>query len=579
MSQPSPAFRVLPTGLIEFIWPSVDPEDRLGTARRRFVAWFSLLAACANLIDTVTAYETMHTLSPRRAEWSLWSSLLFLFPPLLVARGGKTTAAMWFLIGLVLFTVNLQALAPQGTLWGAALYLSALPPLVTLLFGTRMGLLLCVISVVDVIVLGTLTVPGWIALILANVMAVSSAGTYLFMREIEKTTEYLENLRQEAQAANRAKSFFLANVSHEIRTPLNGIIGAVQLLTDHAQSQEQRELLRAADKSGQALLRIVNDILDFSRITEHGLTLEKQVFRREDLVANVFSALSSLAEEKGITLTASFAEDVPRYLVGDPGRLAQIVMNYVGNAVKFSDHGTVEVRVTRMPGTDMLRVAVRDEGIGLTHEAARRIFNQFEQAENSTARLYGGTGLGLSIARHLAELHGGETGVHSELGKGSTFWFTFPLIEGERPVEQIEIPDDPAAERFDHARVLLVEDNKTNQFIARKFLARLGVNPVVAGDGVAAVVAATREEFDLIFMDIQMPRKSGIDATREIRAGAGPNRHTPIVALSANVMADQKESYISAGMDGCIEKPCKFADLAQSLKRFVPEPAEHAAAS
>lgn len=579
MSQPSPAFRVLPTGLIEFIWPSVDPEDRLGTARRRFVTWFSLLAACANLIDTVTAYETMHTLSPRRAEWSLWSSLLFLFPPLLVARGGKTTAAMWFLIGLVLFTVNLQALAPQGTLWGAALYLSALPPLVTLLFGTRMGLLLCVISVVDVIVLGTLTVPGWIALILANVMAVSSAGTYLFMREIEKTTEYLENLRQEAQAANRAKSFFLANVSHEIRTPLNGIIGAVQLLTDHAQSQEQRELLRAADKSGQALLRIVNDILDFSRITEHGLTLEKQVFRREDLVANVFSALSSLAEEKGITLTASFAEDVPRYLVGDPGRLAQIVMNYVGNAVKFSDHGTVEVRVTRMPGTDMLRVAVRDEGIGLTHEAARRIFNQFEQAENSTARLYGGTGLGLSIARHLAELHGGETGVHSELGKGSTFWFTFPLIEGERPVEQIEIPDDPAAERFDHARVLLVEDNKTNQFIARKFLARLGVNPVVAGDGVAAVVAATREEFDLIFMDIQMPRKSGIDATREIRAGAGPNRHTPIVALSANVMADQKESYISAGMDGCIEKPCKFADLAQSLKRFVPEPAEHAAAS
>lgn len=401
-------FRALSAAVADFIWPPVDPDDRLGTARRRFVTWFSLLSAAANLADSLVAYDSLLSVAPLRADWSLWSSLLYLIPPLLIWYDRKTTAAMWFLVGFILFTVNLQALSPQAHLWGAVLYLSALPPLITLLFGTRMGLLLCMISIVDVIVLGTLTVPGWAALILANMMAVTSAGTYLFMKEIEKTTDYLEKLRQEAQAANNAKSFFLANVSHEIRTPLNGVIGAVQLLADQAQTEEQHELLRAADKSGQTLLRIVNDILDFARITEHGLTLEKRVFRREDLVTNVFSAMAAQAVAKGITLTASYGEDVPRYLVGDPDRLSQIVMNYVGNAVKFSDRGTIEVRVARLPGTDMLRVSVRDEGIGLTHAAAQRIFNQFEQAENSTARLYGGTGLGLSIARGLVEGMGGS---------------------------------------------------------------------------------------------------------------------------------------------------------------------------
>jgi signal transduction histidine kinase/ActR/RegA family two-component response regulator len=565
--------------LVDFVWPPLDPEDRLGTARRRFVTWVSLLAVCANLFDSVAAYDILYSVSPLRAQWSLWSTLAFLFPPIMIARGRNTRLATWFLLAMVFFTVNLQALSPEGHLWAAAIYLSAMPALITLLFGTRMGALLCTLAIVNVLVLGTLTVPHWIALILTNVMAVTSAGTYLFMKEIEKTTEHLEKLRQEAQAANRAKSFFLANVSHEIRTPLNGIIGAVQLLADHPQNEEQRELLHTAEKSGQTLLRIVNDILDFSRIIEHGLTLEKRVFRREDLVTNVFSALSSQADEKGIKLVASYGEDVPRYLVGDPNRLAQIVMNYVGNAVKFSDHGKVEVRMTRLPGTQMLKVAVIDEGIGLTHEAAQRVFNQFEQAENSTARLYGGTGLGLSIARQLATLHGGETGVSSQLGHGSTFWFTFPLIEGERPIEQVQVSASRSGARFDHARVLLVEDNKTNQFIARKFLARLGVTPEVVADGVEAITSAAREEFDLIFMDIQMPRKTGIEAAEEIRAGSGPNKHTPIVALSANVMADQKDSYARAGMDGCVEKPCKFDDIASCLQRFVPDRANQAAAS
>lgn len=573
--------------LAEFVWPSVDPEDRLGSARRRFVVAVSLLAALGNFTDGIISYTELYALSPLRALWAVWSTLFYFVPAFLVWYSHKTTAAVWFLATFAFLAIDFQAMSPIGNLWGVSLYLVTIPPLAMLLFGTRYGVVMSLLAVASILVLGRITVPFWISISLANIMVLTGAGTFLFMREIEKTTTHLEKLRLDAQAANRAKSFFLANVSHEIRTPLNGIIGAIQLLEEHITRPEDKVLLKTAESSGQTLLRIVNDVLDFSRITEHGLELEMQSFRREDLCDNVFSAMQTQAEAKGITLAASIDDDVPPYLVGDQMRLQQIVANFVSNAIKFSDGGTVEVHVSRARdkgGADrdrpMVRVSVRDEGIGMTHETASRIFEQFEQAENSTARLYGGTGLGLSIARQLATLHGGETGVFSQLNHGSTFWFTFPLVEGAPPTEEIRLTDASLSEGFSHARVLVVEDNKTNQFITRKFLAKLGIEPVLAGDGVEAVAAAMRERFDLIFMDIQMPRKSGIEATKDIRAH-GPNRDTPIVALSANVMADQKASYLEAGMNGYIGKPCKLEDIARSLKRFAgaqpPVPASQAA--
>ena len=572
MTRTRALFHRLRAAFAEFIWPSVDPEDRLGSARRRFVVAISLLAALGNIVDGMITYRELYALSPLRAEWAVWSTLFYIIPAYMVWRSGKTDAAIWALTAFAFFAIDIQAASPIGNLWGVSLYLVSIPPLAMLLFGTRYGVLMVILSVINILVLGTMTVPGWMAISLANIMVMTGAGTYLFMREIEKTTTHLEKLRLDAQAANRAKSFFLANVSHEIRTPLNGIIGAIQLLEEHTTSEEETVLLKTAEGSGQTLLRIVNDILDFSRITEHGLELEMQSFPREDLVDNVFSGMHAQAEAKGITLVAGFDDDVPRYLVGDPVRLQQIVSNFVSNAIKFSDHGTVEVHVSRARGKirdrPMVRVTVRDEGIGMTHETATRVFEQFEQAENSTARIYGGTGLGLSIARQLATLHGGETGVFSQLNRGSTFWFTFPLVEGARPAGAAEPTAAETRDCYAHARVLVVEDNKTNQFITRKFLAKLGIDPVLAADGVEAVAAAARERFDLIFMDIQMPRKSGIEATQEIRA-SGPNRDTPIVALSANVMADQKASYLQAGMNGCIEKPCKFNDITQSLQRYA----------
>lgn len=573
MNRKQSFFSRLRAEFAEFVWPSVDPGDRLGTARRRFVVAVSLLAAVGNLLDGLYSYSDLHTLSPLRADWSVWSTVFYVLPAIVVWRTRETVLAVWMLVVFSFYAIDFQAVSDIGNLWGVALYLVTIPPLAMLLIGTRFGVLIMLLSLANVLILGAMDfVPSWVAVSLANIMFITGLGAYIFMREIESATRHLEMLRQDAQAANRAKSFFLANVSHEIRTPLNGIIGAIQLLEEHATSDEERVLLRTADSSGQTLLRIVNDIQDFSRITEHGVELETRDFAREDLINDVLPAMHTQAEAKGIVFSVTFDDDVPPYLKGDPIRLQQIVSNFVSNAVKFSNRGTVHIHMSRIQdqvrNQAMVRVAVRDEGIGMTHETASRVFEKFEQAENSTARLYGGTGLGLSIARHLARLQGGETGVFSQLNHGSTFWFTFPLVEGERPAAVAEPTQEAVGACFRTARILVVEDNKTNQFITRKFLAKLGIDPVLAADGVEAVAAAQREPFDLIFMDIQMPRKSGIDATLEIRA-SGPNRDTPIVALSANVMADQKASYLAAGMNGCIEKPCKFEDIVQTLKHYA----------
>ncbi|MDX2485331.1 MAG: ATP-binding protein [Pseudodonghicola sp.] len=562
------------------------------SARRRILSSLSSLAAVAGVIESLTWFSEPHGLSPVRAYWTLFSSFAFLIPAVILWRTGQLRVASLFLVFYFLFVIGIQMLSPVGESWATVVKFFVVPPIAILLLGPRDGAVICVVVVACVITLSYAIIPPPVGVILINVTAATAIGMLIFVSEIEKTTLHLDKLRREAQSASKAKSFFLANVSHEIRTPLNGVIGAVQLLLDQAVTQDQKDLLHTADSSGRTLLRIVNDILDFSRITEHGVHLEKTTFRREDLVDNVLSAQGGQAAAKGITLSVSYDTDVPPYLVGDQMRLSQIVSNFVSNAIKFSTQGTVKVRLSRDRGPSgapaMIRVAVRDEGIGMTHEAATRVFEQFEQAENSTVRLYGGTGLGLSIARHLAELHGGKIGVFSQLDQGSTFWFTFPLIEGPPPAEAVRTASDTGTDagtdadtktgahsetnrptdRFDAARVLVVEDNRTNQFITRKFLAKLGVKPGMAADGVEAVEAAGRERFDLIFMDIQMPRKSGIEATRDIRA-SGPNRDTPIIALSANVMADQKASYLDAGMNGCIAKPYTFDDIASTLKRHV----------
>ncbi|MGH8221268.1 MAG: response regulator, partial [Steroidobacteraceae bacterium] len=548
---------------------------------------------------------------------------------------------------------------------------------------------------------------------------IRTSGSVQDVTEARAAREALVRATQAAQAANHAKGAFLATMSHEIRTPMNGITGMTALLLDSALGRVQREYAEAIRTSANSLLAIINDILDFSKIEAGKLEVESLEMNLWDQVEEVGSMLALQAAMKGLELIVDIATDVPQTVLGDPQRIRQCLVNLAGNAIKFTSVGEIVIAVRRAgerEGAAQVRFDVRDTGIGIAPEERGELFKPFTQADSSTTRRYGGTGLGLSIVKHLTELMGGEVGLESEVGKGSSFWFTLPLTRCEpsgrskrlaldasrsrilivddnatnrrvlaghlaagpydvasaasaaealerlgaavaegRPFEAVlidyqmpqmdgamlgeRIAGDPRLalsrlilltsleRRGDHSRfasmgfaaylskpvrprelreclahvlehgaqecsahalvtrgtltaadtgaaayggrVLVVEDNPVNQKVAQKFLERLGCAVRVAGDGKEAVDIVERERFDLILMDMQMPVMDGIEATRAIRAAEGGGIRTPIVALTANVLAGQFQSYLDAGMDDVLAKPLETARLREVLARFV----------
>ncbi|MBI1197050.1 MAG: response regulator [Phenylobacterium sp.] len=371
-----------------------------------------------------------------------------------------------------------------------------------------------------------------------------------------------------AEAANRAKSAFLATMSHEIRTPLNGVLGMAQAMAADGLSAVQRERLTVIHQSGESLLAILNDVLDLSKIEAGRLELESIEFDLGEVARGAHSAFTALANKKGL----SFALDVEpargRYR-GDPTRLRQILYNLISNALKFTDHG--EIRVTAAYDGEALSVSVRDTGVGVSGENLDRLFGKFDQLDSSTTRRFGGTGLGLSICRELARLMGGDIVVESELGRGSCFTLRVPLarVGDAKPAAGLPVGSVEAApERPQVAlRVLAAEDNAVNQLVLKTLLHQFGVEPTVVDNGRAAVEAWAREAWDVVLMDIQMPEMDGLDATARIRErerSTGRAR-TPIVALTANAMSHQVEQYMAAGMDGHVAKPIEAEALFAAL--------------
>jgi signal transduction histidine kinase/CheY-like chemotaxis protein len=386
---------------------------------------------------------------------------------------------------------------------------------------------------------------------------------------LAEAKKHAEARAQRAQEAASAKSDLLAVMSHEIRTPINGVLGFANLLLDTPLNNEQREFAQTVQRSSDALLTVINDVLDYSKIEAGRMSIEQIDMNLQSVCDGVRAILQSAALERGVSMRIDYDDRLPKYIKGDPARIRQVLLNLAGNAVKFTESGSVSIGVTQ-PDETRLKVSVADTGIGISGEQLATLFQRYTQADSSTARRYGGTGLGLAISKTLVELMGGEIGALSTPGAGSTFWFVLPLRAGA-PTE-LAVPAPPPPPSFpERPRLLLVEDNFVNQRVALYLLAKLGYEVDVAQHGREAIDRLSRTRYRLVLMDCQMPEMDGFETTRLIRDPASRvlDHDVPIIAMTANAFPEDRARSISSGMSDFLSKPVDPSMLAAMLTKWL----------